>query len=109
MTKTLLGIGGVALLTLGLFTTLSPSLVGHLNTWVLLGDDLTLIEAGILAVVLSAELSARRTRFIASGYAYLHSRLATQPRRSVYSPVGPKNSNLTTLMLNGNRASIKLR
>ncbi|HEY4964113.1 MAG TPA: hypothetical protein VIH90_05450 [Candidatus Saccharimonadales bacterium] len=89
-TRSLLGICGVTLLALGIFTTLSPSLLGHLNAWVLPGDDLALIEAGILAIVLSADLSARRTRLMAAGYDYLQSLLVTPSRRLIHSLDGQK-------------------
>ena len=85
VTKALLGIGGVALLSLGLTAICSPSLLGHLNTWMLPGDSIMLIEGGILAVVLSAELPARRTKFMAKGYTYVQLLLSIQLRRLVYS------------------------
>ena len=98
--KTLLGISGMMLLSLGLFTIFSPNMLGHLNTWMRPGDDLTLIEAGILAVVLSAELSARRTRFMARSYAYVQSLFATQPRKLVYSVVS-QETNIIKQVLDG--------
>ena len=106
--KTLLGIGGMTLLSLGLFTIFSPSLLGHLNTWMRFGDNLTLIEGGILAVVLSAELSARRTTFMARSYAYVQSLFVTQPRKLVYS-VANKDTDIIKQVLNGAAASPVLK
>lgn len=52
----------------------------------LLGDSLILIEMGILAIVLSSELSAKRSRFMARGFAYAYLLIATQPRKLAYPP-----------------------
>ncbi len=84
--KTMLCISGILLLSLGLTTLGSPTLLGHASSYMLIGDSITLIEGGILAIVLSAELSARRSRFTARGFVYIHSLLSTQPRKLVYSP-----------------------
>lgn len=84
VTKALLGIGGILLLSLGLISFGSPTVLGHSN--MLIGDTLTLIEGGILAVVLSAELSARRSRFIARGFVYVRSLFASKPKELAYSP-----------------------
>jgi hypothetical protein len=100
VTKTLLGISGMTLLSLGVFTIFSPSLLGHLDTWMRFGDNLTLIEGGILAVVLSTELSARRTTFMARSYAYVQSLFATQPRKLVYSVVS-QETNVIKQVLDG--------
>lgn len=88
--KTLLGIGGMTLLFMGLLSVGSPSLLGHLHIWMRPGDNLMLIEGGILAVVLSAELSARRTRFMARSYAHVQLLFVTQPRKLVYSVVSKR-------------------
>lgn len=69
-TKALVSATGISMLLIGLISVGSPSLLGHANTYILIGDSLILIEAGILAVVLSAELSARRTQFTMKAFNY---------------------------------------
>src|SRR5476649_794284 len=54
VTRALLSIGGIMLMALGLVSLGSPTLLGHGNSYILLGDSLTLLEGGILAIVLSA-------------------------------------------------------
>ena len=89
VTRALLSIGGIMLMALGLISLASPTLLGHGNSYILLGDSLTLIEGGILAIVLSAELSARRSRFMARSFLYIKSQLATRPRELTHSPLQP--------------------
>lgn len=86
VTKALLGIGGILLLSLGLIGFGSPTVLGYGSGYMLIGDSLTLIEGGILAVVLSAELSARKSRFMARSFIYIRSLFASQPRKLTYSP-----------------------
>lgn len=107
--KVMLAIGGILLLSLGLTTACSPMLLSHASSYTLIGDSLTLIEGGILAVVLSAELSARRSRYMARGFVYIHSLFAAQPRKLVYSPAPLPVRMLQTQfqfkpVLNGDRA-----
>lgn len=85
-TKALLGIGGILLLLLGLLGFGSPTLLGYGSFYMLIGDSLTLIEGGILAVVLSAELSARKSTFMARGFIYIRTLFASKPRKLAYSP-----------------------
>lgn len=85
-TKALLGLVGILLLSLGLTSIISPDLFGHLNSWMVLGDVVTLIEGGILAIVLSTELSARRTNLMARSFINIQSFVATRPSKLVYSP-----------------------
>lgn len=70
LAKNILSISGLLLVSLGVFSVISPGLLGHLNNWILLGDSLTLIEGGILAIVLSLELPYRVPKFLI-GAAYL--------------------------------------
>ena len=84
-TKALLGISGLVLITLGCISILSPSLIGHLQTWMLIGDDLLLIEGGILAVILSAELSVNRSLAIFRGFIIISSMLTIRYRKFIYS------------------------
>jgi hypothetical protein len=81
----LLNLGGFLLLSLGIFTILSPGLLGHLNNWVLLGDSITLLEVGILAIVLSAELPARRTRNMIRIFYYGRLLFISNPKELIYS------------------------
>ena len=64
MTRALVSAGGILMLSTGLISLGSPSLLGYTNTYILLGDSLTLIEAGILAIVISTELSVQKSQFI---------------------------------------------
>lgn len=86
-TRNLLSIGGTILLSLGVISVSSPTLLGHAGREILVGDTLTLIEGGILAIILSAELPARQSRFLARGYLYIKSQLAARPRKLTYSPL----------------------
>ena len=85
VTKALFGLGGLVLLSLGLVSVYSPNLLGHINGWMLLGDDLMLIEGGILAIVLSAELSIRRTELLTSSLINMRLLMATRSRKLTYS------------------------
>lgn len=80
-TKSMLGGGGVMLLLLGVLSLYSPTMFGNAYSYVLIGDMLTLIEGGILAIVLSAELPARKTTFIARGLIYVQLTLANLPTK----------------------------
>jgi hypothetical protein len=86
-TRNLLSIGGTILLSLGIISVSSPTLLGHAGREILVGDTLTLIEGGILAIILSAELPARRSRLMAKSYLYIKSQLAARPRKLTYSPM----------------------
>lgn len=86
VTRALLGIGGIMLLSLGVMTIGSPTVLGHSSTYILIGDSLTLIEGGILAVVISAELSAQRSRYGARSFVYIKSLLATRPIKLTHFP-----------------------
>lgn len=86
VTRALLGIGGILLLSLGLISFGSPTVLGYSDSYILIGDTITLIEGGILSVVLSAELSARRSRFMARSFVYVRSLFASRPIRLAYSP-----------------------
>lgn len=86
-TRNLLSVGGTVLLALGVITVSSPTLLGHAGGEILVGDTLTLIEGGILAIILSAELPARQSRFMAKSYLYIKSQLAARPRKLTYSPL----------------------
>lgn len=86
VTKALLSLGGVVLLSLGLTSIVSPNMLGHLNAWMLIGDMITLIEGGILAIVLSMELSARRTDLMARSFMSIRSLIVNRPRKLMYSP-----------------------
>lgn len=79
-TRALVGASGITMLLAGLISIGSPSLLGLASSYMLPGDSLTLILAGILAIVLSAELSAQRTRFMANAFGYIKSQLASRPK-----------------------------
>ncbi len=85
-TRALLSASGILMLLLGVVSVGSPNLLGHTTTYMLLGDSLMLIEAGILAIVLSAELSARKTEFMARSLKYIRSHSVTRPSERTYSP-----------------------
>ncbi len=85
-TRTLLSISGVLLLSLGVISVGSPSLLGHTNPDILLGDTFTLIEAGIFAIILSAELSAQRSRFIVRSFRFVRSLIVSRPREKANFP-----------------------
>ena len=76
-------------MALGLISLVSPTLLGHGNSYILFGDSLTLIEGGILAIVLSAELSVRRSRFMTGGFLYIKSLVAARPRELAHPPLQP--------------------
>lgn len=84
LTKILLSTGGILLLSLGLVSAVSPTLLGHSNGYILIGDTLTLIEGGILAVVLSTELSARKSRFPTKNFLYIKLLLASRSKKLIY-------------------------
>jgi hypothetical protein len=85
--RTLLCISGILLITLGVISLCLPYLLSHNNTYVLLGDSFTLVEAGILSIVLSAELSAQRSRFMTRCFYYVRSLpLNARPRILTYDP-----------------------
>lgn len=86
VTQALLGTGGILLLSVGLISVGSPTVLGYSSSYTSIGDSITLIEGGILAFVLSVELSARRTKFMARSFAYIHSLFVTQPKKLSYSP-----------------------
>lgn len=98
ITKNLIGVLGFAMLFLGSMAMFSPSLFGHLNTWFLFGDALTLIEGGILAIVLSAELSIRRTNIAPRVWFKEHGLLSMQHRKLEYPFVNSKS--LGTIIIN---------
>lgn len=81
VTRALLGFGGILLLSLGLISIGSPTVLGYTSSYTLIGDSLTLIESGILAIVLSAELSARRSSMLVRSFAYMQSLVVTRPRK----------------------------
>ncbi len=81
VTRALLGFGGGLLLILGLVSLGSPTVLGYASGYTLIGDSLTLIEGGILAIVLSTELSARRSSMLVRSFAYIQSLVVTRPRK----------------------------
>ncbi|MDO8266146.1 MAG: hypothetical protein Q7T41_04375 [Candidatus Saccharibacteria bacterium] len=85
VTRSLVGIGGLALLTIGIFSVFSPSLGGYYSSWMVLGDSITLIEGGILAIVISGELSARRTDVFARIYIVTRVAMLSGPRKIAYA------------------------
>lgn len=86
-TKALLGFGGMALLSLGLVSVCSPTLLGQTNNYVLIGDAISLIEGGILAIILSAELPARKTIFMATSFYFIQSLFASKLKLQTYYPL----------------------
>ena len=65
-TRTMLFIGGILLMVLGAISIGSPTLLmSHSSIYLQPGDIFTLFEAGILSIVLSVELSASRSSYIA--------------------------------------------
>lgn len=83
-TRSLVSAGGILMLLTGIISIGSPSLLGYTSNYILLGDSLTLIEAGILAITLSAELSARSSQFIVNGYNNILSVLATPVKMELF-------------------------
>lgn len=64
-------IGGLGLVSLGFVSIYSPGLFGYLNNWILIGDSLTLVEIGIISIILSSELTSRKTEYLSEMYYYL--------------------------------------
>lgn len=95
--RAMLRLGGIFLLSLGLMSIGSPSLLGHAPTYVLLGDSLTLIEGGILSIVLSVELSAQRSRFISRSFGYVLSLFTTPRKKLAYAQSTNRASRYPTL------------
>lgn len=85
-TRALLGTGGIMLLSLGFIGMGWPFLLSESNGYVLIGDSIILIEGGILAIVLSAELSARKSKFMIGSFVYFRSLFATRTRTLAYYP-----------------------
>ena len=75
--RALLHASGALMIMLGVFSAVSPTLIGHNITYILLGDSLLLVEAGILSIVLGTELSANRSRVMARAYSYMQSLVFT--------------------------------
>jgi hypothetical protein len=84
LAKVLLGIGGIIMLSLGIICIGSPSLFGQFNSYMLIGDALTLIEGGILATVLSIELESRKSKLMIWSFAHLQLLFATRTRKLTY-------------------------
>ena len=107
--KVLLGISGIIMLPLGIICIGSPSLFGQFNSYMLIGDALVLVEGGILAIVLSAELYSRESKFMVWSFAYLQLLFATRTRKLAYlSPLNYSQKVLKTQLqlkpiLNGDR------
>ena len=86
-TRAMLSVLGIFLLSVGVISVGFPSILGHFNMYILLGDSIVLIELGILSIVLSAELSAQRSRFMARCYCYIRALLfTTRPKLLTYNP-----------------------
>lgn len=88
-TRILAAISGALLLSLGLASIASPTLLGHLHTQILLGDSVTLFETGIFAIILSLEATTHSSRFIVKAFKYVKLPLGT-----------PLNNAVTTQMVN---------
>ena len=85
LTKSLLSTVGLLLVSLGIFTIISPGLMGHLNDWVLLGDSIIAIECGILAIVLTAELPYKLPKFLIGAIYLTRSLFKTLSKMFVYA------------------------
>lgn len=96
-TKALVNIGGMLLVALGLLSVCSPTLLGFTNTYIELGDTLTLIEGGILAIILSAELPTRRGRFMIKDFDYRLPRYTNPFKNMTYPTLGTNRFQGTTL------------
>ncbi len=83
-TRALLSVSGFLMLALGFMSIASPSLLGYMNPWMLLGDSFTLIEIGIFSIVFSAELSAERSSYIANGFTSIQSLFARPSEEVAY-------------------------
>lgn len=83
-TRNLLASLGLILLVTGVFTTYSPSILGQTTRAIFLGDTFAMIEGGILAALLSAELPARRTRYLASSFQTMQRLLHVGQRKPAY-------------------------
>lgn len=86
ITRALLGIAGISFLALGLISFGSPTILGYSNNYILIGDALTLIEAGILSLILSADLSVRRSKFVAKSFVYVRSPFVSHSSKLIYTP-----------------------
>jgi len=64
---------------------MSPGLLGHLNDWILLGDSIILIEAGILAIILSSELPYKPPKFLFGAIYFTRSIFEVVTKKFVYA------------------------
>lgn len=72
---------GLALMLLGVMTFLSPTFFGQFPTYIPIGDTLLFIEGGILATLLSLELSVQGSTPKGKYLQYLAVLLSAQPRK----------------------------
>lgn len=84
--RNLLGLGGMILLSFGLVSIFSPSLLGNITGYVLIGDTLSFIEGGVLASLLSMELPARRSSYLAGALSRVQSVLKPRETKLTYLP-----------------------
>lgn len=73
--RTLLYASGISMIILGASSIISSTLMAYTTTHILLLDSLLLVEAGILSIILSADLSAKRSRMVANSFCYIQSLL----------------------------------
>jgi uncharacterized membrane protein len=74
---------GVSLLILGAMTLFSPTFFGQFTSYLPIGETLLLIEGGILAFLLSLELSVQNHSPFDQNLSYLAALLAAQPRKLI--------------------------
>ncbi len=86
-TKFLLGTSGLGILSLGIASLISPNLFGHINNFLLIGDSLYLIEGGILAVVLSAELPYKKYHLRKTIFGSIYSNVYSLRNQMFASPI----------------------
>ena len=85
--KNLLYTCGVLMMILGIGSLTSSVFMSYTASYILLLDSLLLVEAGILSIILGADLSAKRTRHVARSFSYVLSALTTnQPKPQVIKP-----------------------
>lgn len=85
-TKALTGTSGVLLMLIGLLSVGSPSLLGYVDTYILLGDSLILFEAGVLLLIVSIELPTRTLQPAGNTYAQASEPTERRPRVRYSAP-----------------------
>ncbi len=100
--RTTLYIGGIFMIVIGAASTVSSTFMGYNISYILLADSLLLVEAGILSIILGADLSVQRSNFMAKSFHYIQSLIpSSQPEVLAY------NSTLVQLRLFKTKSLLK--